>query len=384
MPGEVCAECGEPATRDTEFCVQCGAFLDWSRTEQEPAESARTEPVATPPTTDAPAGSGAAAAAAVPSSVPPPRDPEPARQTAGARVAGGHQEQAVRPADPQPARQTIVQPARVAPTHAGCPRCGTDNPPELRFCRKCGLEFSPPRQATAWDAQPRPRVPWWRRIFGGHRTPAERAALRAYRHSLPMRYRLIRAGVALVVALLVVAVGLAVRNGDPIGWAQARWYDFKGTVVPVRDITPTLDPPATEDPAFAAINATDGNEATAWATTWLGTGEPKGCGAPRTSAALLLTFKVPADLRQLRVRAGLPTADPARLSQHRPRVLELRFSDGQCVTRTVLDSADPQLIALPEELSTTSVRVDVVDVYPVEGATLVALSEIELRQRPPR
>ena len=378
MRGEVCAECGEPATRDTEFCVQCGAFLDWSGSEQKAVEVERTEPVVTT-ATGGPAGSGVTAAAAVP----PPRDPEPARRTAGARVAGGLSEPAARPADP-PARQAIVQPAAVEPSPSGCRRCGTDNPPELRFCRKCGLEFSPPRQATAWDAQPRPRMPWWRRIFGGNRTPSERAALRAYRRSLPMRYRLIRVGVAVVVALLVAGAVLAV-NRDPIGWAKARWYDFKGTVVPVRDITPTLDPAGSENADFPPPYAIDGDEGTAWAANWTGTGKPEGCGTPNTAAGLLLTFQEPVDLRRLDVRAGLPTADPARLTQHRPRVLELRFSDGDCVTLPVRDSGDLQVVEL-DPVSTTSVRMDVVAVYPADaaGATLVALSEIALFQRPPR
>ncbi|TFV77493.1 hypothetical protein E4P39_05815 [Blastococcus sp. CT_GayMR19] len=360
--------------------MQCGAFLDWSRAEQESVEGGRTEPVAAT-AGGGPAGSSVAAAVTVPSTVPPPRDPEPARQTAGARVAGGLQEPAVRPMDPPP-RQTIIQPAAVEPSPSGCRRCGTANPPELRFCRKCGLEFSPPRQATAWDARPRPRVPWWRRIFGGHRTPSERAALRAYRRSLPMRYRLIRIGVALLVLLLLVGAVIA-GNRDPIGWAKARWYDFKGTVVPVRDITPTLDPAVDANPDFPPSFAVDGNEASAWATTWTGAGEPEGCGAPNTAAGLLLTFEQPVDLRRLVVRAGLPTDDVNRLAQHRPRVLELRFSDGECVPLTLTDTGEQQVVELAP-VSTTSVRIDVVDVYlsDADGATFVALSEVELLQRP--
>jgi hypothetical protein len=96
-------------------------------------------------------------------------------------------------------------------------------------------------------------------------------------------------------------------------------------------------------------------------------------------------LKQPADLRRLVVRAGLPTDDVNRLAQHRPRVLEMRFSDGECVPLTVGDTGEQQVIELAP-VSTTSVRIDVVDVYPAdaEGATLVALSEVELLQRPPR
>jgi hypothetical protein len=96
-------------------------------------------------------------------------------------------------------------------------------------------------------------------------------------------------------------------------------------------------------------------------------------------------LKQPADLRRLVVRAGLPTDDVNRLAQHRPRVLELRFSDGECVPLMVDDTGEQQFFELAP-VSTTSVRIDVVDIYPADaaGATLVALTEAELFQRPPR
>jgi hypothetical protein len=376
MRDEVCSECGEPATRDTEFCVQCGAFLDWSRVEQETEEDGRTDPVRVPT-------GGAAESDAGASAVPPPREPEPARRPAGARVAGTP-DRAARSAERPRAPTTAVQSAAVEPAVPGCPRCGTENPPELRFCGKCGYEFPSRQRATAWDARPRPRIPWWRRLISGDRTPAERSALRAYRRSLPMRYRLIRAGLALMALLLVVGAFFAVQR-DPIGWAKARWYDVQDTVQPVRGGTPALDPPGGENVEFPPAAAVDGSPDTAWATTWLGTGDPAGCGAPQTNGGLLVTFAAPVDLRRLDVVAGLPSGDPFRPTQPRPSVLELRFSDGNCLPVPVSDSGDVQVVELPEPVSTTSVRIDVADVYPAAdgGVPFVTVSEVEFLQRPP-
>jgi len=376
ISGEICPECGEAVTRDTEFCLRCGAFIDWDDADQPPAPQRGTEPVA-------PAGAAAPSSDVVPETapVPPPREPAADRRTAEQRVGVGSGSAAARGDEPA-GRPTVVQQPVTEPAESGCRRCGTPNPPELRFCRKCGLEFVTTKVATPWDARPRPRLPWWRRLFGGSRTPSERAALRAYRRSLPMRYKLFRAGAGLLALLLVIGAVVALRH-DPIGWAKARWYDVTDTVQTVQGVTAASDPAGTEVEGFPPADAVDRNPGTAWATTWVGAGDSKGCGAPQTTAALQLTFPTPVDLRRLRVLGGLPSGDPDRLSQHRPKAVELRFSDGDCIVKELKDSGDMQTVQLAEPVSTTSLRIDVVDIHPSDGATKVAISDVELLQRPP-
>jgi RNA polymerase subunit RPABC4/transcription elongation factor Spt4 len=375
ISGEICPECGEPVTRDTEFCPRCGAFIDWDDADRNAVEQQKTE---VPP-------DGAAAGThsdVVPETapVPPPRDPAADRRTAAQRVGVGP---AAAGGDVPGVRPTEVQPTVAEPAESGCRRCGTENPPELRFCRKCGLEFATTRVPTPWDARPRPRLPWWRRLFGGSRTTSERAALRAYRRSLPTRYRLFRAAAALLAVLLVVGAVLAVR-GDPIGWARARWYDVKDTVAPVRGVMAATDPADAVIQDFPPDGAIDRNPKTAWATTWVGKGDSKGCGVPQTNAALLLTLDRAVDLRRVRVLGGLPAGDPDRLAQHRPKVIEMRFSDGRCVPLTLKDSGEMQTldVQLKEPVSTTIVRIDVVDIFATQGAKNVAVSEVELLERP--
>lgn len=376
MERTVCQDCGQPADRDAEFCPSCGAYLDWSAVEgRQEARPVGIVP-APEPTTAAAGGTTA-------------RQPPAATPSSGTQQADGQVRSAAAAAPVIPTARAAGDSAPARPPAAGgCPRCGTDNPPERRFCRKCALEFSPPAAAGGWTTSSRgPRIPWWRRWFGGHRTPAERRALHAYRRSLPTRYRVFRAVTALLAVALLGAAVWAV-NADPIGWAHARWYDFQNTVEPVRDVQAALDPSDAEvRTAFDPANAVDGDAGTAWATAWI-PGDPSAtCSAEqRTAERLVLTFAGGvADVRELRIEAGLSEGDERRPLQHRPKVLEVRSSDGTCQTLTLDDVASVQTLALDEPVSTDVLLVDVVDVHPAPPGTtdLVAISEVVPLQRPP-
>jgi hypothetical protein len=364
-----CPECGEPADEDTEFCLRCGGFLDWS-------DLAADEPARPhgPPAREVPAGPVA----------PPPAPADEEAPTARLGSAGSGAATGEPAASAAGRSATAVAPAVTAPAaEPACSRCGSVRQPGRRFCVRCALEFEPPAAGAAWAARSRPRTTWWQRLLGRTGGSSDRAARRAYRRNLPLRYRLFRAlGGVLVVVLLVGAVA-AVR-GDPLGWARARWYDLNGTVVPLAGV-PAADPAEPVVPEFPAGGAVDGDETTAWATTWAGDGSAAPtCGARQTTGGLLLTFDQVADVRQVVVFPGLPDGDPLRLQQHRPRVVEVRSAEGHCGEYELDDVAAPQTIVLDPPLKSTSLRVDVVAVHPGDGSSpLVAISEIDLRQRPP-
>jgi hypothetical protein len=334
MREETCADCGEVVRPGDQFCV-CGAYLDWAgRTPAEhPDGTAERDRIAPP---DGPA-------------VP---------------------------------RWLTAEPAPRA--EPGCPNCGATNPPERRFCGHCGHglvhapnRFRPPTLSAA-------SRPWWW-PFGRRRSAAERAARQAFRRSLPVRYWIYRLATVLVVTGLV-AVLAVITRGDPVGWARDRWYDVRGVPVPVPVASVALDPAVPERPQFEARLAVDAVPATAWGTAWIEGTVPSGtCGTTRTTTALLLTFPAAADVRAVRLIAGLPTGDGKRLQQWRPKQLELRFSDGSCQSLPVTDAGAEQTLTLAEPVSTTEVRVDVVDVYPRPdgGSDVVAISEIVVLQRPP-
>jgi hypothetical protein len=176
-------------------------------------------------------------------------------------------------------------------------------------------------------------------------------------------------------------------RGNPISWAKARWYDLRDTVQPVAVSGAVLDPNGAQvRPDFGPTAAVDGDPATAWATAWTAGARPAGCSGDRATAeALILRFDQVADVRKIRVSAGLPADDPSRLTQNRPRLLEVRSSDGTCQTVPLADRATAQTVRLQEPVSTDLLRIDVLDIYAPEtaGSDLVAVSEVLPLRRPP-
>ena len=73
------------------------------------------------------------------------------------------------------------------------------------------------------------RSTWWTRLWDSK----DRVARRAYRRSLPPLYRWRRVIIA-VLALGLVGGGLAVVGRSPKAFVQARYYDVRRTLVPVK------------------------------------------------------------------------------------------------------------------------------------------------------
>jgi hypothetical protein len=379
MRTTVCQECGEPADPDAEFCLRCGAFLEWSSLEG--ADDTRQEPAVR--AADQGVSGGMASATAV---VPPETRTAPPEPEGLAPDVLLPPVPVQRPAAESAAVRPVTEPIGAVGATDRCPRCGTANPPELRFCGKCAAELGRAPAPTGWQAGPQRRLPWWRRLLTRGRSPSESKALRAYRRSLPMRYRVIRAIAGLLVLVLVALAVWAIR-GNPISWAKARWYDLRDTVQPVAVSGATLDPAEAQVRVeFEPQAAVDGDPASAWATAWTAGAQPAGCsGEHATAEALVLRFDEVADVRKLRVAAGLPADDPGRLAQNRPRLLEVRSSDGTCQTLPLADRASEQTLELTKPVSTDLLRIDVLDVYAPEsaGSDLVAVSEVVPLRRPP-
>ncbi len=62
----------------------------------------------------------------------------------------------------------------------------------------------------------------------------------------------------------------------------------------------------------------------------------------------------------------------------RPAVLKFTYSNEKSDVVQLTDTAGPQQVALRNAVGVSSLKVSVVNVYPAEGAKLLALSEIEL------
>ncbi len=332
MTEATCAGCGEPNAADAEFCIGCGGYLGWQ--DRRPGD----------PTTRPPATTTTTTVATTPAA--------PVDRTAPATETGPR-----------------------------CASCGTPNPADLRFCRKCGTPLTHRADPTMQPAAP--ARPGWRRFLPGN--ASRRRARAAYRRSLPMRYHLTR--LVAVVAVVAVLGGLFTLAGhNPAGWLRDRWYALRGTLTPVTEVTARADPARTviDDylPGFAVDNTTD----QAWATTWGGGGSPATACGPITRgarAALILTLPQKTTLRGVEVAAGLPAADPQRVLQWRPRMLQLTFDDDSCQRVALADKDGLQRGSL-RPVPTTTVRVEIAAAAPPRSGagTRVALGEVRLLRRP--
>lgn len=318
--------------------------------------------------------------------------------------------------DPLP--QYEAQPEPPPPTEGPCPRCGVVNEAELRFCRKCGLVLRGPTThdgGAPRQSAPPERLPWWRRLF----RPAEntrRGARAAYRRSLPVRYRVIRWGLALLgIGAIIGAFALIGRN--PIGWAVNTWNDVLGKTVQVNDLQAYTDPNpaeiaanpgavtaapgATQIPssptapaADTAPNVLDNLSNTAWMTAWSQTSQlnpaQAPCVPPSTPTAaggresILILPPNSINVRAISVAGGLPSQDARRQQQWRPKTVQLAFSDGSCQQVTLQDNPDLQSLEL-NPVDTSQIRLSVIDAYaasPDQPIDEVAITDIRIFTRP--
>ena len=451
----ICPDCGERNAGPVEFCAACGAFLAWD-TGNDAAEPARIspsiagtggagrstpgQPIAAQSLQSAPAESqpvgdqqrraaeqwpdehlmATALATGAPTIAAPQRAlPQPARAWAAAQFGGSGFEAANRTnrqdarsvAEPAPLLSAPAEPP--APADGPCPRCGVVNDAALRFCRKCGLALKGPTLHDDGLGRPQPAPeprPWWRRWFRpGDNT--RRAARSAFRHSLPLRYRIVR-WVLGVLGIGAIVGALTLFQQNPIRWVTDRVNDLRGSLVLVQGLraydapqegagqAPPSDaagPGTTATPAAGADvaeNVLDNRYDTAWSTAWSAANQqdPSNapCVAPSTPAAagaagsILIVPSGPVTVREISISPGRAKSDTRRPFEWRPKTIALAFSDGTCQQITLDDSDELQPRQI-EPVETTQIRVSVVDAYPPDSkqpTDVTAISDIVLYQRP--
>lgn len=473
MSETICPDCGERNARGTEFCSACGAFLAWDSQQDaqpEPAPPVAPPPVVAPPpaTRGAPAASHQAppprppVAGAPPGPQPGPQPGQSWRPTQpvvaageqiagqpaarawnaaapalGAQLPGGFSAGSLAreagppgggwpgsgwggggegpPAQAQPTEPPAYQapPEPLPPNEGPCPRCGVVNGASLRFCSKCGLALRGPTLHDGGGARPQPppeRVPWWRRWFrpGGDNT--RRAARAAYRHSLPVRVRIIRWGLALL-GVGAIFGALVFIGQNPVGWAMNNWKDLLGKTTQVQGMDAYTQPQpgsatsstATSSPNTAAPtsgstagppvdtaqNVLDNLSDTAWTVIWSqGLNQQPAnvaCDSPALAGAssILLVPSGSATLKKISVAAGLPESDSRRMLQWRPKTIQLSYSNGEC-EQIVLDDVPGLQEKDLDTVDTSQVLLSIIDAYPPAGDqpdNEISVTELRLFER---
>ena len=357
----LCESCGVANPPGVEFCMFCGAYLEWTDREtgidtrpsaavQERQDS--QAPKTAPTATRGPAGLVLA-------------DEEPVvipsmRAAAPVLVAD------------VPAAPASARPAFAGPGGTACPACGRRNDASLHFCARCGQTL---REEPAAPAES--QTPGWRRMMEDR----DRTARRAYRRSLPPLYRWRRVAIGVLVPVLVLA-GLGAVGRHPVRWVQDRWWDLRGTTVAISGVTAATSPANASAPGADPAALLDGTEQ-AWSEPWNPAAEGDSCGGASGTGAVVLTFPA-ARVREIDLNAGLPASNARRPLEYVPQAIGVRFDSGPCRHFTLQDTADLQRLEVDSQVPVSTVAIGVDTTYPArsDGTRVLSITEVGLRSRP--
>lgn len=388
-----CSECGASNRPDAQFCAQCDAYLAWSG-------DAGDDGVATADRADAGDRQPAAQPGVARPASSQPERPRARQGADGARRADG-------------VRDTVPGRDRTAPTTTDPPdqHVGAVRPaePQVKVKRQY-TAAQPPRQVRRWASRAAneavDHVPGARHIPGGlprvgngtvDRARAARGFGRqlrtaaggrrvSYDRRLTTRVLIVRVVLG-ALALLVLFVLIGPWRGPVRSFADRqldRVIPGRFEDLPVESVALW---PATDEQivGFLPSYAVDGIPTRAWATRWDAQaaavpGEP--CATLTDRQSLDVRFAEPSPVDRVTLLAGLSADSPDRLKQARPRVVDMLFSNQQCVRQEVPDSAAPLEIAV-DIPDVTSVAIQTVDAYPAQSGAgdLVAFSEITFSRR---
>ena len=257
-----CEQCGTKLDENDAFCGVCGSFTAWSRGE------ATSEPAL--PTAESPRPTEQTLAKESDSAtVPRPRSPAPAAIPPAADVpvvtttsSGGITEQpaAVRPGLPSLERGNRPPTADdyvAGPNDVACTSCQSPNPPDRRFCRRCGTSLA--------HAPAAKRARWWRRLARRFVSWRRRRRLARRRGVWGVVRRIVTALVALAVIGGIVYL-VKPHAAKIVGTVQAHF----AKPVPINPQTVTASSSA---PGHAAALAADGSATTWWAPAGAANGQ---------------------------------------------------------------------------------------------------------------
>jgi hypothetical protein len=279
------------------------------------------------------------------------------------------------PVAPQAARERQARAAvkqapsrRLQPGDLICGDCGEGNPPNRKFCSRCGHSLE---SAVAVKS------PWWRKILpkrkpkvldagarpgrGGVRTKSRRAA------ALAKVFPTIRKVVAVVLLLGGIVYGAVpgVR-----GWVNTRVLSAKAKVV--RLVNPQFDPVHVN--GFGATAQLAGHDAQKAVDNFSNTYWAAPSGGPK-EVVLVLRFDNKVDVDKAIIRSGVAANFQGT---NRAQNLHVVYDTGATYDVTLKDTPDPQEVSIGNGHGITSMEIHITSLYKAVKGTNVAISEIEL------
>ncbi|MFI8519482.1 NADase-type glycan-binding domain-containing protein [Streptomyces sp. NPDC085481] len=275
---------------------------------------------------------------------PAPVSPRVAARPAAAPVADPAPVQPAKAVAPRP----VVRPAVVGDDVAGvpCPACGTPNPPDRRFCRRCAAPLTP---ATAQAP-----LPWWRTVW-------------------PFRRRTRAGSGRLTRFLVVLAVVLALCAGGFLLLPAGRHLieDTRDKLGKAKAVTPTRVEASAQSPGHPADDTTDGLSNRYW-------------GAPGPGASVTYTFAKPFRLVDVIITNGASSSPEEYARQGRALQVDMEVTarDGRKVVKKLSLSDKPGPQTFPTGISdVTTIRLTLDAAAGLVKGRHIALAEVEFFQR---
>jgi len=389
----VCSECGTRNPPGTQFCGECGSFLEWAgetpatdsaapvvgartsgtqtATTAEPVSPSATvpQPVDAEPATPVNGTSSAKNNTTVTSTPLPVPATTPAVSTTPATSSTG-------PANGDSAMPRLVQPGErqhryqkagddepdtLAPGEVACPHCGVGNVATRKFCRSCGTLLAAPVQEE--------KRSWWRRLLDRltRRGKYEAGTRRVVRD----RRRWLRPIAALgVLAAVVVSVTTVLPTRTYVNRAVVAFRDRVSKHVPT---TPVSIRASSSAKGAAPANISDGVSNRYWAPAKGPVGQ-----------WIEVKFERPVRLLEIIVTPGISPDKEQFLTQGRPHELSVDVTNdnGKITTMplTVQDAPGGQKFEVKVS-DAVQVRFTIVSCYEVKAPRKCAIGELEFFKR---
>lgn len=248
-------------------------------------------------------------------------------------------------------------------TLRGCSVCGSREPAARELCGRCGADLDH-QHPVAWPRAVNPDVP----------TVASERRIQSAGGWWPLAMVAIMS-VVVIAGLFASGVGPFSRATTPPPPAalDGEIYAEPRVLLELTDIaTVTMSPPE-GDREFSPVQMVDDDPATAWRSQPYRDGERE---------IVDLYLAEPSWVEMLLVRNGDHLEADAYASADRVHRALVTFDGG---VRFIVDLLDigriPQAIELPAPILTTTVRIEIVEVFRGSGEVGTAISDLELRGR---
>lgn len=267
---------------------------------------------------------------------------------------------------------------RLRPGDLICGQCGEGNQPTRKFCSRCGEELGAATVVKTrwyqklWRRKPKTMEAGARPGQPGAKTPVTARARQGWMAALRV-VGVFTMGIALLVVFVPpLRAPIEAALGHPVEKVKSWWADKRD---PYDSVFP-VDWKANRQPqsGHLAQAAFDNNTQSYWSTVW----RPKNA---RLDTYLTVIFSEPVKNLVVFVYAGAPGEDFTKY--HSPRELRFDYGDGRpndSVELTRQEGVQP-MFKLEHADGVTEFTIWVEDVHDQKGATHVAVSEFEFKQK---